>query len=514
MINKTITFLLLLSISNTSYAKKTSPAKTSPTVFTKISNNRVLNNREYGKDNDCTQITTNQIYIEFLQNFLKTNNIKSVVDAGCGNFDFSQKIDWHGIHYIEYDVFKSIVKENCIKSSNKTYNFIHDDITTIDLPSADLLLCKDVLQHLPNKDVIRFLKQCSKFKHCLITNDIGSHKMNKNIKAGEYRPIDLTQKPFNITGFKILTYKSNNWKTKQVLHISPTIYNPSRETSNIPYNFTHEPIDVVIPCAKKDRVTLDLALAGILSNSKNIHNIFVISAEKMSDKAIWIDEQLFPFTKKDIALQLFNNDESKARKYLEHKYSKIGWIYQQLLKFYAAFIIQNISKNILVLDADTIFLRPVEFQDDTGAALFNPATEYHAPYFEHAKRVISGFRRIFPYYSGISHHMLFQKSILIALFHVITETHKTEPWIALIRSIASTEIFNSCLSEYEIYFNFAFATTNQVKIRYLKWANISDLSSLNTYKEQGYHYVSCHTRYQHPSSKATPMLVHNANLLE
>jgi SAM-dependent methyltransferase len=267
-----VTNLLLLNISNATFAKNTSADKTAETAFTEIYDNGVWGRRKDGKGSsgEGSSIINAKVYIEFLRNFLKTHNIKSVVDAGCGDWTFSQEIDWSGIHYIGYDVVKSIIEENCMKFSNENCKFIYGDITKINLPSADLLLCKDVLQHLPNKDIMRFLKQCSNFKHCLITNDVDLHKMNNNIKRGEYRPIDLTQEPFNITGFKILTYVSEGWNTKQVLHISPMIYNPPCETSDVYYTFTHEhtfthePIDVVITCTKEDRKTLDLATAVIL----------------------------------------------------------------------------------------------------------------------------------------------------------------------------------------------------------------------------------------------------------
>ena len=36
----------------------------------------------------------NAPYISFLENFLRDNNIKSVIDFGCGDWQFSQYIDW------------------------------------------------------------------------------------------------------------------------------------------------------------------------------------------------------------------------------------------------------------------------------------------------------------------------------------------------------------------------------------------------------------------------------------
>ena len=177
------------------------------------------------------------------------------------------------------------------------------------------------------------------------------------------------------------------------------------------YSFSHDPIDIVIPCHEKDLPTLDLVIEGA-RNVVNHRRIIIISERKFTDKAEWFDERNFPFDKQSIALEMFNGDYGQAYNYINSSKSRIGWIYQQFLKLFASFIIPNISSNVLIIDADTIFLRPVTFQDPSGAALFNPGTEYNPPYFVHGAKVLHGFRKVFQQYSGISHHMLFQRSIL------------------------------------------------------------------------------------------------------
>src|SRR5689334_20558292 len=44
------------------------------------------------------------VYRAFLQQFLKDHAIRSVVDAGCGDWEFSQAIDWTGIDYRGFDI--------------------------------------------------------------------------------------------------------------------------------------------------------------------------------------------------------------------------------------------------------------------------------------------------------------------------------------------------------------------------------------------------------------------------
>jgi hypothetical protein len=259
------------------------------------------------------------------------------------------------------------------------------------------------------------------------------------------------------------------------------------------YDFSNEPIDVVIPCSVKDKDLLDLCIKGIRENGKNINRIIVVSEKLFTNEAEWFDEKNYPFSKEDLIYEIFKKDESGAKRFASNSYNHIGWIYQQFLKLYAMFIIPNISSNVLILDADTIFLAPTEFMNENSEPLFNPGTEYHMPYFNHAKRLLPGFQRVYKEYSGISHHMLFQRSILEDLFNEIYQIHKKEPWKALCNCIDTKEVFGSCLSEYEIYFNFTFLKTNQGKIRLVKWTNINSIQKIQDFKKNNYVYVSCHS---------------------
>lgn len=257
------------------------------------------------------------------------------------------------------------------------------------------------------------------------------------------------------------------------------------------YNLSTEPIDVVIPCVAKDLPTLELCISGIRTYGENIRRIIIISPERLSENAEWYDEKKFPFSKLDIVKEIFGEDRVALDQFLASSECKVGWIYQQVLKFYAPFVIPGISSNVLLLDADTIFLRPVSFMSKEGHGLYNIGREYQPAYFEHAARLIPGFRKIFVNRSGICHHMLFQQAVLEDLFHLVETHHQVKMWKALCHCLDHKELFKPSMSEYEIYFNFVFARTDQVKIRILRWKN-DVLSHVKKCQEAGVHYVSCH----------------------
>lgn len=259
------------------------------------------------------------------------------------------------------------------------------------------------------------------------------------------------------------------------------------------YTFSHDPIDVIIPCHEKDAGSLNRAIAHVKQNVQGLRRVIVISARQFTDQAEWGDEKLYPFTKESIIHQIFQNDEN-AQHYLRNNNARAGWIYQQFLKLFAAYYIPGISRNILVVDADVVFLKPTSFLQEDGAGLCGVGSEHCQYYFDHAARLLPGLKRLYPEYSGIVHHMLLQKEVLDDFFNLIQHHHHLEPWIAIARAIPVTDntISFAPISEYELYFNFVLARTDQVKIRPLHWNNISEWWFQNRHLLQDYDYVALH----------------------
>lgn len=262
----------------------------------------------------------------------------------------------------------------------------------------------------------------------------------------------------------------------------------------IEYQFNlQDPIDIVIPCHKKDSHRLDACINNAKKNIANIRRIIVISSEKFTDQAEWIPESIFPFDKKSLALEIFKSPEIASHQ-VHKRGSRMGWILQQFIKLFAAYYIDHVSSNVLVIDSDVIFLKPISFMQENGAGLYATGTENHPPYFDHMKHVLPALHKVYSHMSGVVHHMLFQKPVLDDLYALIEQYHNAEPWRVIARTIPvhNNEIHSSAMSEYEIYFNFVFARTNQVKIRPLKWQNLSNLKQLNKAISQGYDYVAIH----------------------
>jgi len=153
-------------------------------------------------------------YRAYVEDFMKKHAVKSVVDAGCGDWSFSRVMDWGDASYLGVDVASDIVYADRKKYERDKVRFQVGDITE-ELPAADLLISKDVLQHLSNGLVRKFIEnnlRKGKYKWVILTNDRG--RGNPDIQPGGYRAIDLAGPEFEVRGLVDLPIKFGNDITK------------------------------------------------------------------------------------------------------------------------------------------------------------------------------------------------------------------------------------------------------------------------------------------------------------
>jgi len=153
-------------------------------------------------------------YRSYLEEFIRKHGVTSVVDAGCGDWNFSSVIDWGGASYLGVDIASDVIDAVRRKHETGKIRFQVGDVTD-ELPAADLLISKDVLQHLPNALVQKFIKnnlKTGKYKWVLLTNDRGSG--NVDTVPGGYRAIDLAAPPFDVNGLVDLPIRFGSEVTK------------------------------------------------------------------------------------------------------------------------------------------------------------------------------------------------------------------------------------------------------------------------------------------------------------
>lgn len=156
-------------------------------------------------------------YRAFLARFMEANAVGSVTDLGCGDWQFSRYMDWSRVRYTGLDVVPAIIDRNTRLYAGPTVEFrLLQSLD--DLPGGDLVVAKEVLQHLPNKVVAEYLAvMAGRYRFALLTNAIEPvARSNVDIGFGDWRPLRLERAPFNARGAVIFTYFSQSgsyfWK--------------------------------------------------------------------------------------------------------------------------------------------------------------------------------------------------------------------------------------------------------------------------------------------------------------
>jgi glycosyltransferase involved in cell wall biosynthesis len=158
----------------------------------------IYRNNAWGYGSGVGSLPDNNVeYMELVQSFLEQGRVQSVVDFGCGDWQFSRFMDWKGATYVGFDLVPDLIEANRKAFGRPGVSFeIFNNLD--DLPDADVLLCKDVFQHLPNDTIREYLAAFKrKARFLLITNDDQPDDgLNSNIRAGEWRPVRLDYPPF------------------------------------------------------------------------------------------------------------------------------------------------------------------------------------------------------------------------------------------------------------------------------------------------------------------------------
>jgi SAM-dependent methyltransferase len=112
-------------------------------------------------------------YTSWVARFIADHKIKTVVDLGCGDFRIGQRICSASlVNYVGVDIVPDLIAYNNSRFESKRITFKCANIIEDELPSGDLCLIRQVLQHLSNKQISRILVNCAKFPHLLITEHV------------------------------------------------------------------------------------------------------------------------------------------------------------------------------------------------------------------------------------------------------------------------------------------------------------------------------------------------------
>lgn len=142
-----------------------------------------------------------------LEALLRRLEVKKLLDAPCGDFNWMNHVDLAGIRYVGLDINDEVIAENCRRYASADRQFFAADISADPLPRADLMLCRDCTFHLPFAYISRLLENFvrSGTPYLLMTNIMVGENIDLP-KAGGYKA-----RNFLITPFLLPRPAPENW---------------------------------------------------------------------------------------------------------------------------------------------------------------------------------------------------------------------------------------------------------------------------------------------------------------
>ena len=146
------------------------------------------------------------IYVKTVTDFLKSHDHKmTICDIGCGDFNIGQHIFKYSKKYFAIDIVEELIERNKIKFKTKNLEFLCLDIANEVLPKADVIIIRQVFQHLSNNEIQQILNRLKTCKYIILTEHlpVGDFIPNTNkiasqgIRLKQQSGVDILSAPFN-----------------------------------------------------------------------------------------------------------------------------------------------------------------------------------------------------------------------------------------------------------------------------------------------------------------------------
>lgn len=164
--------------------------------------------------------------VVFLSEIIKKYKIQTILDLGCGDWNWMKKIHFDNIKYEGWDCDEEMINKNIKNYSNDLITFKVQDIVTKEIPRVDLIICRDVLFHMDKEIGLDLVKKIKKSCNYFLSTSFLNNTKNKNIVKytnfddwGFYE-INLNIEPFNLQNFEL-----ENRKETKIPNRSVVLYN-------------------------------------------------------------------------------------------------------------------------------------------------------------------------------------------------------------------------------------------------------------------------------------------------
>ena len=341
-----------------------------------------------------SDLANTQFLREDYQRFLKDEGIKSILDIGCGEFNWQQHLDFTGIDVIGIDIVSEVVET--LTNKFPQFSFIHHDMveSAPDIQYSEVVFSRDVIQHLDIEDIRKFIRNSVKINEgFLILNHYPELTKNNEPLVKDqwrYRPINLFAEPFNFPRpYKTFRDSGNKvtsvWKTEDI-----------RKLDWI--NMVKEPKVLIAILARNKEHTLPDYLACISSQDYPKNKIVIyIRTNNNSDNTEevlkkWIETNRNDYERIEIdTTEIGGLKDSKPHEWSSERFNVLGNIRNESLKktiehdcdYYFVidcdnFIIPQTLSHLICLKRDIVapMLRAVPTPGDTYSNFFGSCNQW------------------------------------------------------------------------------------------------------------------------------------------
>lgn len=170
--------------------------KKPPEIFTEIYKKNLWKNKE-SRSGPGSSLASTEFLRKELEEVFNLYKIKSIVDIGCGDFNWLRLIIPENMKYTGIDLVYKLIQENNNQYGSSNITFIYSDCSKQIPPNVDLIICRDVLVHLTNRDALKVIENIKKSgSKYLLTTSFNSVKNKKNYSGG-WRAVNMENAPFN-----------------------------------------------------------------------------------------------------------------------------------------------------------------------------------------------------------------------------------------------------------------------------------------------------------------------------
>jgi hypothetical protein len=154
-------------------------------------------------------------YIKVVRDFILENDIHDIIEIGCGDFNVSNGILTaldavkYDYNYTGYDVVKPLIARNRSLFGSTKITFVCKDSCVGNIKSGDLLIIRQVLQHLNNNSIKQVVAKFPNYKYVVFTEHQASEKYGslitpnkdhitgKETRLAKRSGVYLDKEPFN-----------------------------------------------------------------------------------------------------------------------------------------------------------------------------------------------------------------------------------------------------------------------------------------------------------------------------